>query len=163
VPLPKLESFHLLEKLLTGLPNKLLQNQGSIRELKIKGDKIRVLNVPLFANLTSLNTLHLISMDFGRTDSKETVGLPSGIFDDLPALRNFSLIGRGIENLPEDLFSKNKNLERVEFMFFTCSDKSPCHVKPNTFVKNVASLQVRSHSNNTQHFLYLFSPPSPLC
>ena len=153
MPLPKLEAFHLLEKLLTSLPNKLLKNQRNIRELKIKGDKIRELNAPLFANLTSLNSLNLISMDFGRTDSNETVGLQSGVFDDLPALRNFTLIGPGIENLPDDLFSKNKNLERVEFMFFTCSGKSPCHVKPRTFVKNVASLQVRGHLWMTSHVL----------
>ena len=60
-PLPSLEVLHILEKSLTNLPEKLLQNASNIKEVKIKGDRIRRLSPKLFSGLTTLTTLNLVN------------------------------------------------------------------------------------------------------
>ena len=60
-PLPSLEVLHILEKSLTNLPEKLFQNASNIKEVKIKGDRIRRLSPKLFSGLTSLTTLNLVN------------------------------------------------------------------------------------------------------
>jgi hypothetical protein len=45
-------------------PDKLFRNQSNLKELMIKGDRVRTLSTPLFANLKSLTSLKLINMDF---------------------------------------------------------------------------------------------------
>jgi hypothetical protein len=81
-------------------------------------------------------------MDFGRIGNA-TPGLEAGVFTELTSLTNFSLTGRGLDLLPERLFSGSKKLERLEFLSFMCNERPPCNVVPPKIVTNMTSLQVR--------------------
>jgi Leucine-rich repeat (LRR) protein len=133
--------LNILERRLSGLPDLLFRNLTNLRELRLSGDRIRTMNSGLFANLTSLSSIALISLDFSQNGS-ESAGLQPGIFDTLTALTNFSFTGAGIETFPESLFARNANLQRLDFPFLTCSSRRPCRIALPKFVKNVASLQV---------------------
>lgn len=136
-PLASLEVFHVMEKYLTDLPDKLFQGQKVLRELKVKGDQIQGFRSELFSNLTSLTSLQLVNMNFSQD------GLKPGVFDSLTGLTNFSLTGPGLALFPETVFSQNKNLQRLEFAFFSCSpSKPPCRVSLPKFARNISSLQV---------------------
>ena len=80
-------------------------------------------------------------MDFGRIGNA-TPGLEPGVFNELTSLTNFSLTGKGLDLLPENLFSSNKKLERLEFLSFMCNERPPCKVVPPKIITNVTSLQV---------------------
>lgn len=148
-PLASLEIFHLLDKSVTSFPDKLFRNRTNLKEIVIKGDQIRFLSSALFANLTSLAVLKLINMNF-KQEENSTSGLEPGIFDSLTSLTNFSMVGRGLDLFPENLFAQNKKLERLEFQFFVCSTgPPPCRVVLPKIAQNLTSLEVRTKAKYT--------------